>query len=389
MKVLVVDNVHLIKDEEGEFYSPSIYSYNFFHRYLEVFDEVRIVGKLIETHSYDISKLNKISGPGIEVVTLPWYKGLKQGLKKMPELIPIYRNICQDCDCYVFRMAQIESLMAYFIGKTGKKPFAIEVVNDPGNSRDLISAISLSGLRHMIKKANGVSYVTKEFLQAKYPHNISNPARFNAYYSSVELNESDIANEPKTFCGENVLKIVHVSNSISSDQKGHTTLLKALKFVIEKGYNVEAHFIGDGPLLEHYKQMASDFGIAENVKFVGRINTKDAVLEYMKKCDLMVLPTQAEGLPRTIIEAMAVGLPCLSTGIAGIPELLGKEYLFDPFDYEGFANKIISLINSPEKMNQMSEENLKKSRGYTVSVLQKRRFAFYSKLRKVVEQNVM
>ena len=57
-----------------------------------------------------------------------------------------------------------------------------------------------------------------------------------------------------------------------------------------------------------------------------------------------MFPTQAEGLPRGILEAMAVGMPVLSTPVGGIPEIIEKDYLFSPFDAEAFANKICYLM---------------------------------------------
>ena len=60
----------------------------------------------------------------------------------------------------------------------------------------------------------------------------------------------------------------------------------------------------------------------------------------LKKNDVFIFPSKSEGLPRAVIEAMAVGLPCLSTPVGGIPELIDEEYLFDPLDEMGFTNAI-------------------------------------------------
>jgi len=86
---------------------------------------------------------------------------------------------------------------------------------------------------------------------------------------------------------------------------------------------------------------------------------------------------------------MAVGLPCLSTPVNGIPELLESEFLFDPFDVNGFVEKLISLKKNPDKLNRMSEININVAKKYEVTVLQKRRRAFYLKLRCCVEKTII
>ena len=106
----------------------------------------------------------------------------------------------------------------------------------------------------------------------------------------------------------------------------------------------------------------------------------------MKSCDLMVFPSKSEGLPRTIIEAMAVGLPCISTNVGGIPELLDHKYLFSPPDVEGFAAEVCRLIDNPKELEKMSRENSKRAKDYSSDVLTERRTTFYKKLKSCVEE---
>ena len=81
---------------------------------------------------------------------------------------------------------------------------------------------------------------------------------------------------------------------------------------------------------------------------------------------------------------MAVGLPCLSTPVAGIPELLDEKYLFDPQDYRGFASKVEHLMNAPDELLKMSVENIEKAKAFTSDVLETRRTSFYKCLRESV-----
>lgn len=392
MKVFVVDNAHLCKDKTGKYYSPSVYSYGFLSRYLKVFDEVRFIGKVKYFDEIDTSKYNLVSGKGVEIVELPWYQGLKQMIKKLPQLLKIYRKSCKSCDCYIFRVAQIESFFVYLFGRKRKTPFAVEVVNDPETFVDMPGIMRwfcVTMLKRMVIKANGASYVTEHALQQKYPNKKEKSAKtqnhFETYYSSVNLEDEDVYETPISYNKGETLKIVHVSNAINTDIKGHYTLINAAASVIEKGGNIEVICIGDGTKVNEYKEYIRGLKLDSKIRFTGRLNDKNVLLKTLRECHLMVLPTQMEGLPRTIIEAMAVGLPCLSTPIAGIPELLEERYMFEPMDYEGFADKIIQLIENPDELKHMSEQNIKKAKQFTKSVLEKRRTLFYNKLREQIK----
>lgn len=141
---------------------------------------------------------------------------------------------------------------------------------------------------------------------------------------------------------------------------------------------------GDGDRRVELEHMAEELGIGDRVRFTGLLSSSREVRDRLLGADLFIFLTKAEGLPRAVIEAMAVGLPCLSTPVNGIPELLPPQYMFNPIDVDGFANKIIQLISNPEEMSQMSKMNIHKAREYEYEILDKRRCCFYSKLKKIV-----
>ncbi len=385
MKIAVVDNVHLIKDKEGHYYSQTVYSYEFLKRYLNVFDEVRFIGKIREVECVE-KEYKRVDGPNVEIVPLPWYQGIMQMIRKFPALIKIYKHLLDGCDCSILRIAQVESFFAYFFGKVKNKPFAVEVVNDPSAFTDMpffYRIFSVYMVKHMCKKANVASYVTEKYLQKKYP----TKANYSTYYSSIELKKEDIKKRVAQYNGKAALKIVHVANSINTDIKGHYCLIKAAKRVKEAGYNIVVDFIGDGTKVDEYKKYIDECSLNNCMRFIGRINTREALLKKISEYNLMVLPTKMEGLPRTIIEAMAVGLPCISTPIAGVPELLPSECLVPIDDDRAFSEKIIELINHPEKMIRLGERNICKAKEYTSDILSGRRNEMYYNLKQEVLKN--
>ena len=163
--------------------------------------------------------------------------------------------------------------------------------------------------------------------------------------------------------------------------KGHDVVIKVVKKLRDYGIDARITFIGDGDKRSEFENMANELGIKPYVHFTGLLGSPNDVRNVLLKSDLFIFPTKAEGLPRAVIEAMAVGLPCLSTPVNGIPELLEKKYLFNPTDVDGFANKIKELLNNPSELNGMSHRNIEKAKEYEESVLRKRRIEFYSRLK--------
>ncbi|MEG1151125.1 MAG: glycosyltransferase [Malacoplasma sp.] len=390
MKLLVVDNAYILRDKNGNFYSELIYDNLFFQRYLKVFDTVRFVAKVKE-YNGDTRNLLPINDVRVEICCLPAYQGMKGMITSLYKTIPIYKNAGKDCDCFLFRIAQIESFFAYVLNSFRKKPFAIEVVNDPetwDGTNIIFKLITCKIMKKMAKNANGSSYVTKEYLQKKYVSTATlkgeSKEYFNSYYSTIDLNVNSIC-KPKVFKKINTLKIIHVSNAINSNIKGNKTVIEIVNKLNNDGFDCNVTFVGEGNMVEKYKDYVKFLKLEDKVFFIGRLAAKDDVLNIMKKSDLMIFPTHTEGLPRVIIEACAAGLPCLSTPVCGIPELISKAYLFEPEDINGFVNKTKELINNPNELTEMSIANLKVAQLFVSTVLEKRRTEFYLKLRSLAE----
>lgn len=106
-----------------------------------------------------------------------------------------------------------------------------------------------------------------------------------------------------------------------SPEKGHVTLLHAVRELrSEAGLEVIVNVVGDGPSADALWRMARRLGVDDLVRFRGQI-TSDEVLEVLRSSDVFCLPSYSEGLPVSIMEAMALGVPVVATHIAGIPEL--------------------------------------------------------------------
>lgn len=390
MKVLVMSDAHIFKcDADGSYWCPTaVHGYDFWKRYLEVFDEVHVVARVKHLDTIDPKANIRADGAGVSFIELPFIRGAKGYLKHFFRLNSLLKNIISDEDCGIFRLPSLPTFMLLKQFKKFHRPYAIEVVIDPKDGyryNKIAQFVMTRKLKKECYRANGVSYVTRDFLEKKYPsYSIvhgEDETHFDSYYSSINLQE-DFFHYGRTFhdFGRNPLRLIHVASAINSDIKGHTTLLNVVKKLKDEGINITLSCVGDGDLRPHYEKMAADLGISDIVSFKGLFSKKADLRALLLESDLVVFPTQAEGLPRALIEAMAVGLPCLSTPVNGIPELLPSEYMFDPFDVNGFAEKIKSLRSNPSELQKMSEMNIKKAEDYLNYKLALRRNEFYRKL---------
>jgi glycosyltransferase involved in cell wall biosynthesis len=103
-------------------------------------------------------------------------------------------------------------------------------------------------------------------------------------------------------------------------RKGQAILLEALALLQGK-VDVRLTLAGSGPAEESLRQAADRLGVAGAVTFAGPVS-QDDLPALLAKHDVFCLPSFAEGLPVVLMEAMAVGLPVVSTPIAGVPELV-------------------------------------------------------------------
>ena len=171
---------------------------------------------------------------------------------------------------------------------------------------------------------------------------------------------------PAGFSGEDSLVIGTVGRI--QPVKDQETLLRAFAAAqqdnVVRGSRLRLVIVGDGPLLARLTALAESLGIAEKTWFAG---DRSDVAELLSGFDLFVLPSLAEGISNTILEAMASGLPVLATAIGGNPELVQDGIngrLFTPRDAASLASLFAEYFDDPSmrethgmKARQLAVEN--------------------------------
>lgn len=111
-----------------------------------------------------------------------------------------------------------------------------------------------------------------------------------------------------------------------SYRKGQRIIIMAIsKLPEDLRKQISVDFIGDGAEKQMLENLSADLGMTDQVHFLGNKPNKD-VYKYLAENNVYVLMSKNEGLPISIIEAMRVGLPIISTRVSGIPELVEDGY---------------------------------------------------------------
>jgi len=154
------------------------------------------------------------------------------------------------------------------------------------------------------------------------------------------------------------------------EKKGFRYLVGACRSLRDKGRSFRCIIAGEGGERDRLTQQISDLGVQDRVTLVGA-QPQEQVLEMMKRATIFVLPCvvsaagDKDGLPNVLIEAMAVGLPVISTTLSGIPEVIehGKTGLLVPSgDSVLLAEAIEKLLVNPDLRERLARAGLKKVR---------------------------
>jgi glycosyltransferase involved in cell wall biosynthesis len=146
--------------------------------------------------------------------------------------------------------------------------------------------------------------------------------------------------------------------------KGLPLLLRVWKEIASIHDNVKLLIVGSGGLDIHnceyqLKRFVKNNNLQESVRFVGEVLN---VHEYLQASDIFVFPTENEGLPLSLIEAMACGLPVISTFVGGIKDILQHQkngILIKPRDFKQLYDALECIINDFSFADNLGQAGLK------------------------------
>ena len=382
MRVVATSEHRFDGTPDGAIWTLGAFSYSFWRRYLSVFDHVRVVARVRKV-AQPFPDWQRADGDAVSFLPVPYYLGPWQYLLRRRQVHTAVRQGIREGEAVILRVpSQIAGAVEPVLRRTGR-PYGLVVVVDPYDAyaaksvqvpfRPLVRWWMARRLRRRCASASAVAYVTKEALQRRYP---PPPGAFTTSFSDVELPHSAFVPRPrKPDPAKDSFTLVTVC-SLAYLTKGPDVLIDALATCVQQGLDLRLVLVGEGRYRAAMQARAISLGIGERVRFTGQLPSGAPVREQLDQADLFVLPSRAEGLPRSMIEAMARGLPCIGCTVGGVPELLPPEDLVAPNDVRGLALRILQVLGDPERMALMSERNLAAAREYREDVQSPRRDAF-------------
>lgn len=145
------------------------------------------------------------------------------------------------------------------------------------------------------------------------------------------------------------------------DVKGYDVLIKAFAKINRQYHNVYLMLVGDGSRRESLLQLASSLNISDYMIMTGYTQS---VWEHLMSMNVYVCSSRSEGVPFSVLEAMAAGLPILSTNVGGIPGIITDQLdgiLIPPNSHEAVAEAIMELLSHPDKAAVLGQNAKKKA----------------------------
>lgn len=376
------DNIYRT-DSDGNIYSEGQFESETWARYLQVFDQLTVVGRVSPLdEKEDPSRYNISERDGVNFHFVPDLAGPVRMFSQRPRVAKELSDIFSQSDAVIVRGAgEIAQLAARLAGKMGK-PVAAEVVGCAWDSLwnygswqgRVFAPINFVRTRRMIAKMPFAIYVSQSFLQRRYPCYGNTAIASNVNIAKpdpavLQQRLSHIQDKSGPF-------IIGMIGSLKHQYKGVHIALKALAENREKLPPFEFRILGNGDP-SPWQQMAQELGVAEVTHFCGTLPSGKLVLEWLDDIDLYIQPSFQEGVPRAMIEAMSRGCPALGSSAGGIGELLSKDFLHKPGDYRTLGAQLVHVVNNKNVQLGSAGKNFDVSCRYSADVLSERRYRFW------------
>lgn len=405
MKVILIQEA-VYFEYLNEQYSPRIDYETYWNRFLNVFEEVIVIARVKKIERLE-SNLLKSSGPRVKFIGLPYYRGALGFLRLYTEINKkIQLNIkTNNTRGFVLRIPGLLGELAYKHLTKSKHEYAVEVVGDPFEVANFLpipsflrmpySYYSRNKMRNIVRRASAALYVTNNILQSRYP---PSEIAITTSASNVIINKENILENTK----DRIKKCLDIPIRANShtlppikigvigmlyEVKSPLEIVEAANHLIKKGFNISVEFVGEGPLREKIDKISRNLGIKDRIKCLGSLPAGEAIFNFLDNIDIFLQFSKTEGLPRSLLEALARGCPAVASKVGGNSEVLLEEQLVPANDIVKLVDKLSTIINSSEKLEKYVQHAVNTVINYRSDILNERRITFYKKYLELIRED--
>jgi glycosyltransferase involved in cell wall biosynthesis len=351
-----------------------------FARYVDslapYFDEVVLAVPVFNTPPADGSR---IRARNVRLAALPYFPGPRQFYPALPSIHPRLRKWVRQCDLVHLRVPTPAGMFAFRLARKYRKPVFLLVV---GDYRALRPHLAYRGLKHVLFSSyvnveeralahmthHALTFVNGSALREKHERSGANVYETR----TTTIADQDISARADT-AQDATVRLLTVSRI--DPRKGLRVLPAALATIVASGVNATLDIVG--PTIgqigdeerDRIREDAQRLGIADRVTLRGAVPL-DTLMAIYKCHDVFVLPTKpGEGIPRVLMEAMAGGLPVITTNVAGIGGLIRDRengILLNEASADSVTEAVKLLLSSPALRRQLIQRGYETARAHTL-----------------------
>ncbi len=198
-----------------------------------------------------------------------------------------------------------------------------------------------------------------------HPPSAQNPAIEWIFSTSMRRTEIESLPRRRPWQPGQPLKLITVGRQESG--KNTESIIRALVPLRRRYPNTTLDIVGDGSFLPALRRLTADLSLNNAITFHGRVS-HDSVLTALNQADIFCLPTDSEGFPKAVHEAMACGLPAVTTPVSVLSQLVNDRngILIHNIQPDTIAEAILRLIANERRFAEMSKNVRQISAEYTL-----------------------
>lgn len=315
----------------------------------------------------------------LELVPLPY-------AYKIPDFIRAYKTTrqllsakIQECDYLCFALGGVIGdwgAIACLTAIKLKRPYAVwadrveyEVISRTLWKKESLKKMPLKRLlknfltlplikpyqRYLIRRSHLGLFQGQDCYSAYSPFCKSSYCVYDIHTNKADqIDASSLDLKIKSLSNGEPLRLCYVGRA--AEMKGPLDWLRVIHYLSEAGVNLQATWLGDGPLLLDMKSLADELGITEKIHFAGFVSDRNQILETMKNHHIFLFCHKTPESPRCLVESLVSGCPIIGYGSPyseGLVSQFGGGAFVPINNWQKLANLIIELNSNRDKLSKL------------------------------------